>query len=205
MAIVYCTTNLINGKKYIGSHKDNNPKYLGSGTLLMQAIAKYGRNNFHREIIWEGSEIDRYKIEEDFILKFNAVNDKNYYNVSHKGNGLPKGFKFSEESKNKYKLERQERLNKYRESKIVNFIKSEAGIKHIKKLNAKINSDKDIINKRNESLKRRYAYDNHHMLGVSKSENWKEKRKKQCIHCGIICDISNHTKWHGDKCKNINT
>ena len=41
--IVYITTNLINYKKYIGSHvcKDLNDGYLGSGTSLIQALKKY--------------------------------------------------------------------------------------------------------------------------------------------------------------------
>jgi hypothetical protein len=31
--IIYKTTNLINGRFYVGSDKYNNPKYLGSGKL----------------------------------------------------------------------------------------------------------------------------------------------------------------------------
>ena len=40
--IVYKTTNLINGKIYIGKDMKNNPNYLGSGTILRRAIKKYG-------------------------------------------------------------------------------------------------------------------------------------------------------------------
>ena len=49
--IVYKTTNLINGKIYIGKDKHNNPNYLGSGKRLNQAIKKYGRDKFIKEII----------------------------------------------------------------------------------------------------------------------------------------------------------
>ena len=42
MNFIYLTTNLINGKQYVGSHKgfkcDN---YLGSGKILIHAIKKY--------------------------------------------------------------------------------------------------------------------------------------------------------------------
>ena len=48
--IVYLITNLINGKRYIGMDSKNNPQYLGSGTLILKAIKKYGKENFKKEI-----------------------------------------------------------------------------------------------------------------------------------------------------------
>lgn len=51
--ILYKTTNLINGKTYIGIHKTNNLEdgYLGSGFSLIKAVKKYGKNNFKREVL----------------------------------------------------------------------------------------------------------------------------------------------------------
>jgi group I intron endonuclease len=49
--IVYKTTNLIDGKIYIGKDAKNDPKYLGSGILLKQAIKKHGRSNFIKEVL----------------------------------------------------------------------------------------------------------------------------------------------------------
>jgi len=53
MYIIYKTTNLINGKIYVGQHKTDIKEdgYLGSGKLLRLAILKYGINNFIREIL----------------------------------------------------------------------------------------------------------------------------------------------------------
>jgi len=51
MAEIYKTTNLINGKIYIGQSFKHNCKYLGSGIFLKRAIKKYGIENFRRNRI----------------------------------------------------------------------------------------------------------------------------------------------------------
>jgi hypothetical protein len=51
--ILYKTTNLINGKIYIGVHSTEilDDGYLGSGTTLRLATKKYGKKNFIRETL----------------------------------------------------------------------------------------------------------------------------------------------------------
>ena len=48
---VYKTTDLSNGKEYIGSHSTNNinDHYLGSGRFLLKMIKKHGKEKFQRE------------------------------------------------------------------------------------------------------------------------------------------------------------
>lgn len=85
--IIYRTRNLINDKIYIGKDKYNNPKYLGSGKLLHQAIKKYGIENFKKEII---CEIDNLKeLNELEIFWINEENSitPNGYNISLGGAG----------------------------------------------------------------------------------------------------------------------
>lgn len=52
--IIYQTTNLINGRFYIGMHQTKDLKkdmYLGTGQIITDAIFKYGGKNFKRDII----------------------------------------------------------------------------------------------------------------------------------------------------------
>lgn len=50
---IYKTTNLINGKFYIGKHKSEkyDPSYYGSGKIIRLAIKKYGLENFKNEVL----------------------------------------------------------------------------------------------------------------------------------------------------------
>ena len=87
---IYLTTNMVNNKKYIGQKRylPGWETYLGSGKILNQAIKKYGKDNFHRKILY----IARSKDELDFLEKLiissrNAVKNNNYYNVHVGGNG----------------------------------------------------------------------------------------------------------------------
>jgi group I intron endonuclease len=87
--IIYKTTNLLNGKWYVGRDSKNNPDYLGSGTALKRAIVKYGRENFKKEILEllpEKSSIeDLIKKETEWILSTNACLDINSYNIKKDG------------------------------------------------------------------------------------------------------------------------
>ena len=52
--VVYKITNLVNGKIYVGKHKQKTYKrdgYMGSGKTLKKAIEKYGKENFKFEYI----------------------------------------------------------------------------------------------------------------------------------------------------------
>ena len=71
---VYRTTNLINGKRYIGKHrsKEFDKKYYGSGKHLKSAIKKYGLENFKIEILsWCSSNEELALKEVEFIKKEN--------------------------------------------------------------------------------------------------------------------------------------
>lgn len=86
---IYKTTNLLNGKFYIGMHSTNNIKdgYLGSGTRLRRAIRKYGINNFKLEILEWCKTRDELSEREKEIITENHINDDNCYNLKYGGLG----------------------------------------------------------------------------------------------------------------------
>ncbi len=87
---VYLTENLINGKCYIGQHKSEkfDESYIGSGTTLVKAINKYGKENFVSTIIeWCNSREELDSKEIYWIAKTDASNDPNFYNITRGGGG----------------------------------------------------------------------------------------------------------------------
>lgn len=102
---IYCITNLVNGKKYIGQtvklggrfrqHKCELSKKKNKCRILQNAFNKYGSHNFKFEplLICERSELNRY---EEALIKLYQTNIKSIgYNIE---NGGSVG-KISEESK----------------------------------------------------------------------------------------------------------
>lgn len=78
---VYKTTNLINGKIYIGKHSTNNleDNYLGSGTHLNNSINKYGKENFKREILeFFDTEQEAYDYEAEIVTKEFVLREDTY-------------------------------------------------------------------------------------------------------------------------------
>jgi len=83
--IIYQTTNLITGIKYIGKDKNNNPNYIGSGADLKIAIKEYGKHNFKKEIIEHCNSIDHLIERETYWLNYYDVeNNPNFYNKTNK-------------------------------------------------------------------------------------------------------------------------
>lgn len=86
VGFIYKTTNIINGKFYVGQcSNDPRKKYLGSGKILLQAIEKYGRENFRREILQYAAQEDLNFLEQIWIEKLRA--QELGYNILPGGNG----------------------------------------------------------------------------------------------------------------------
>jgi hypothetical protein len=90
---VYKTTNKLNGKCYIGTHKtkDLNDGYLGSGTLLKRAIAKHGVEHFTKEVLFDFDNPEAMFAKEAELVTQDFLMNENTYNLKVGGFG---GFDF---------------------------------------------------------------------------------------------------------------
>lgn len=89
---VYCTTNILNNKKYIGSHSGHiNDDYLGSGVILKKSIKKYGKSNFIKQILWCGPKEHMRDMETYWCEYFDVSNNILFYNRTNKGTGYSYG------------------------------------------------------------------------------------------------------------------
>lgn len=94
--VIYKTTNIINGKYYIGKHQTTNldDGYQGSGIILKRAIQKYGKENFVTEFL-EIFDNERHMnlAEKVFVVPDSETN----YNLCPGGKG---GFGFINKHEN---------------------------------------------------------------------------------------------------------
>jgi hypothetical protein len=147
---IYETTNLINGKKYRGIHKTSNINdgYLGSGVAFENAVIKYGKQNFVREIIEFCSSYDELIALEKYYVNDEWVRDHSNYNL--KTGGQSAGIlsdeskkKISETLKRKYdngEIDRREGIQPYL-------------------------TTEEINDKISRTLKERYSKEEHHSKG----------------------------------------
>lgn len=153
--IVYITTNIINGKKYIGKDEQNNPKYLGSGNLFKEAIKKYGRENFQKEILAVAcNREDLCELEAYYIDYYCAQTSDLFYNLAPGGNGgkLCTEYKYREKPVYEVDFLTFDIIEEYKSSK-------EAAIKNnlnYKILNSVCNNKKTNINSRLFVFKENY-------------------------------------------------
>ena len=103
--IIYKTTNLINGKIYVGKDKKNNPEYLGSGILITKAFKKYGIENFKKETLETCLNKQHLNEREVYWIKLlNSTNKEIGYNITKGGDGGDIFNYLSEEGKLKQRL-----------------------------------------------------------------------------------------------------
>ena len=213
---VYKTTNITNGKYYIGAHRSSSldDGYLGSGKHLNRAIRKYGRSNFTREILKQcDSEKEMFLYEEELVSRF--LGNPNCYNLASGGRGgsiiqnrKPFTQKHSEKTKtairakNSGKRHSKETIQKLREN---NWARTnpEAQRDHARKaaLISHLSREPVILSEARKqkisgSLKAYFS-----MYGSSLSG--KPKKKIECPHCKKLIARNTANRWHFSNCKSI--
>jgi hypothetical protein len=192
---VYCVTNLINGKKYIGSHAGSlNDSYLGSGVLIKKAISKYGNKNFMKQILWIGDKEYMHDLESYWCDYFNVENNQLFYNRTNKGTGYPAGIPNPKLSEVRKKM------------KLIPWCKGET-----KETNEKIKQISEKLKGKPSGMKGKVAWNKGKlgtMTGKKHTEDaykklfW-ERPKIECDVCGQLIGINN-IKVHKRKKHNVN-
>lgn len=99
-AFVYCWTDNLTNKIYIGSHKGSDVDgYICSSKLMLQEYHKRPQD-FSRQIIAHGTWDDMFNFEGIILRAIDAKNDPNIYNM-HNGSGDFRNKFVTEEAKKK--------------------------------------------------------------------------------------------------------
>jgi group I intron endonuclease len=204
---IYKTTNLVNGKFYIGQHSTNNldDNYLGSGDYLKKDIRELGKLKFKREIL-EYCDFKDLSIREKFwITELNAKNIG--YNKYCSGCG---GF-ISEETYNKFSETYRGRKNmpeqaiKCIESKIKNgTLKHREESKRKTSLSViKAQLDPELRKKFSHPGENNPFYGQHHSEETKRicSEKAKNRPRFPCEYCGKLVTKQSNKQFHLEKCK----
>lgn len=88
---IYKITNNVNGKIYIGKHQTKNPMdgYYGSGKLIREAIKKYGKENFTKEVLFLFDSEQEMNQKEKELITEEFVSRNDTYNAGVGGEGGP--------------------------------------------------------------------------------------------------------------------
>lgn len=191
---IYLTTNIVNGKIYVGKHeiskdKKLNATYIGSGRIFKRAFYKYGEENFKRKILRLCYSLHELRIwEHVYIVKYKSYIRSIGYNIA-KGDVNTSEYNPSKipEVREKIKAKIKERGglrgannpnfgNKWNEKSRVRLSKS---LKHSYKVNGHPREGKkhseETKRKMSEAKKGKYIGSKNHSYGKHLSESTKEK------------------------------
>ena len=169
----YITTNIINGKQYVGDHSTNNLKdnYLGSGTGIKNAIKKYGKKSFERKILEQfDTKQEAFDAQEKYINEYNTLSP-NGYNNDKRGGYCLTGINSKEKSEKISKIHKGKKISEEHKQKIREFMKT---FRHSEETKQKLRKPK--------KSKKNYANiqkgKNNNMYGISLYDLWIKKYGK---------------------------
>jgi hypothetical protein len=214
--VIYKTTNLVNGRQYIGKDTRNKPSYFGSGLLLKKAIQKYGKENFKKEIIEVcSSQEELIEREEYWLNYYDAGNNPMFYNIHNHSNGAPSGTKHPFYGK-KHSNETLKKLSELQSGENHHFYGKNLSDDHKKRI-SKTKTGKSISYEIRKKISKSNTGKNNSMYGKSKEDSpafkgyvicvggqYKGERKTSKEWANIFGIFPNHISYHlsGKKYKN---
>jgi len=204
---LYKTTNIINGKFYIGIHKTSDPNdaYLGSGKILKLAILKYGQHNFKKEILATFDTLEDARKAENAIVNEEFVHSEQNYNIGI-GGGLGgsdlNGFTFSGHTHTEKARQKIGEANKFK-------VLTDKGRQAIIRNNTENEDRKRKISETLTGVQKSDEYKKNHSMVMkeyySKNPNKTgigiPKQRIKCPYCGKKGSPNNMRRWHFDNCK----
>jgi hypothetical protein len=224
---IYKTTNMITGKKYIGKHvtEDIYDDYMGSGIILINAIKKYGKENFTKEILFVfDNEVQMNEKEKELITE-DVVNDDDYYNIAYGGQGgnivFHKNHPLYESSRKKLSDSQKSRSihmsqitkENHKTKKVGMYGKSQSEYQKQKVsevMKGKPKKEESIEKQRKSLLETLNSPDYiHPNKNKKRTDEMIEKMReisknrplKKCPNCSKEMDERNYARYHGDNCK----
>jgi group I intron endonuclease len=179
---LYKTTNLKNGKFYVGMHSTDNlyDGYLGSGMYLRRSIRKYGKDNFKLEIL-EFFGTREILIEQEEKLNLNFIKDSMCMNLRTGGTSAVLGNTFakgtrSEESKAKM---RKPKTEEHKKNIALANIGKKASKKTRKKMSDSRCGENNVMYGRKGGKNPLYGKKSNNPNYSYQLKKWAEKKRKQ--------------------------
>ena len=186
--VIYKTTNLVNGKYYIGQDSKNDPNYLGSGKLLKYAIEKYSIENFQKEILETCNTKEQLNEREIFWIKeLNSI--ETGYNISEGGGGGNTRLGMGEEDYNKWIKNKSEA-----QTGKVGYWTGKKRPKHSEKLKGRSRPTPWLAGK---------PLSEDHKNKIAQSKVGKSRQKLTCPNCSKVGGPGNMQRWHFNNCKHL--
>ena len=183
MAFIYKIKNLINNKIYIGKSKYNDPKYLGSGLQITEAVKKYGRDNFIKEIIEECVDEIVNDREIFWITHYNSTNNKIGYNISRGGEG---GTHYWRTLTDEQRKEHNKKISNGRKGKLLGPRSEETRKKQSKSFREHADKNPNFFKQRALAKCKKYTCINHATSEVFYTNNLTEFCKTHNLNKGAM-------------------
>lgn len=206
MKEIYLTTNLINGKIYVGQHKTPQPlltnQYYGSGLLLSRSIKKHGKVNFEKRVllICEDNWSDYY--EKELIKLYKSTLRNVGYNITLGGGGGDTISNHPNRVEILKKISATQKIVQNRpETKEKNRL-SNSKVIHTEEWNRKMALSH--VGKKLTQAQREYisSQTKKAMADPDIKRRWNDSNPiESCMHCGKKMRKISLARWHNGNCR----